>query len=440
MLTVIGLYLVSLAIGLFIWMGRQHNRGQVQLLSVRNVFLVGFVHFQLMSVATWIWYPHHEHWPVQDPDSAVLKFALMATIFLGVCLGAYRGGRMVRRLARRLPSPKVSPSDTFLVVLAVALTVAALALRFALRIPIVAIVAVYLGAGFAAVASGLAAWVWVTRMGNPVAWAFTAGIVGINMLSLMTTIGRRALVSIAIAVLWGVYYKKWHRFRATSLTARLGLLGIGPLILIAMFTSIRGARGRPVSEVLNDLKSASPVSGVTAMIRPQDTGTISLWIIENYPEKYDYRHLFSLKFFFEHFVPRAWWPEKPVGLSVLAPYQVRHPARGKISVGPGIIGHAEAEGGWYALVIYALLSGLSLRLCDEAIVAHYNNIFVVLPIGTALGQIMAVPRGETGLMAGISALTIVGTGLAMLLLGQLIASISPPSFSAVRMKSETKTR
>ena len=52
-------------------------------------------------------------------------------------------------------------------------------------------------------------------------------------------------------------------------------------------------------------------AGVFELLQGQRTGRVSMWLVENYPEQYPYRHLHTLRYFFCFPVPRAWWPAKP---------------------------------------------------------------------------------------------------------------------------------
>ena len=70
-----------------------------------------------------------------------------------------------------------------------------------------------------------------------------------------------------------------------------------------------------------------------------------------------------------------------------------------LNVGPGIVGSAGCEGGWYALIIYAIVGGLAIRLLDEVVLLRVTSPIIVLSIGSALGDTLGFARGETGTFA-----------------------------------------
>ena len=110
-------------------------------------------------------------------------------------------------------------------------------------------------------------------------------------------------------------------------------------------------------------------------------------------------------------VPRRWWPGKPIPLSM----EIAREARlsrvnwNRLKLGPGVIGHAAAEGGWYALIIYALIAGLYFRFFDEIIRNNPDSPFVILAVGSALGQFLGLPRGSVPNFAFIAVMTVTGS-------------------------------
>ena len=64
------------------------------------------------------------------------------------------------------------------------------------------------------------------------------------------------------------------------------------------------------------------------------------------------------------------------------------------SIGPGLLGHAAAEGGFYALIVYAAVFGLFVRYFDAILERAPTQPFIALPIGSSLGNLIGIPRGE----------------------------------------------
>ena len=147
--------------------------------------------------------------------------------------------------------------------------------------------------------------------------------------------------------------------------------------------------------------SGDITTGVAKLFDGQATGPASLWLIENFPENYEYRHLFTLKYFFALNVPRAIWPGKPEPQSVLIANQanIQRVQQDRIKLSCGIVGVAAAEGGWYAIIVYAIWLGLFVRIFDEIVRHQPTSPFIVLPVGAALGQVLGLARGDTSAFA-----------------------------------------
>ena len=82
MTAVLAIYLYGLAVGLLVFMLRQHQRGQCELLSVRNFALLGFIVFQLTSSGTALWTGTYGAFRLANPAWIGLQFSVMLTIFI----------------------------------------------------------------------------------------------------------------------------------------------------------------------------------------------------------------------------------------------------------------------------------------------------------------------------------------------------------------------
>ena len=74
---------------------------------------------------------------------------------------------------------------------------------------------------------------------------------------------------------------------------------------------------------------------------------------------------------------------------------------GNYTVGTGIIGSIAAEGGLLALLVYSTWMGVLIRFFDELTITHIYNPFAVAITATGLGQLVGLPRGETGSFAAL---------------------------------------
>lgn len=427
--TALGLYFWALSGLLILMMVWEHHHKAHDLLSLRNLFLVGFIVFQLSSAAVSLYLDDFGNYRVRYPRQAGLQFAVMCTVFVLVFLWAYRRGWIVRWLAGKLPQTTAAPTGFFLLTMGMILTLVGIVLRMALQVSLLAILANYAAIGFAAIACGLVGWVWGRRLLNPAMILVGLVILVVNLANAAWgEFGRRPLIAVFGALIWGMYYSYWRYLPLRSLLHRLTLVSLGPLLIVALFTSVRASseKDRTASEHLQAVVHSGQVGeGMWQLLSGQGTAAAAMWVIENYPERFEYRHLMTLWYSVAIDVPRAWWPDKPLPLSKLIPEQAKIPNVNwrSLTLPAGIVGNAAAEGGWYALVIYAIFMGLFIRFFDQLVQNTLSSPFVVLAVGSALGQVLGLARGETSLFANIFLLTFASAGICMVAVGKLVQSM-----------------
>lgn len=424
--TALALYLWAISGFLILWMMWEHHRKIHDLLSLRNLFLVGFIVFQLSSAATSLYLDDFGNYRVRYPRQAGVEFAAMCTVFLLVFLWAYRRGWIARWLAGKLPQTTAAPSGFFLLTIGVVLTLLGIILRVALQVSLLAILANYAAIGFAAIACGLVGWVWGRRLLNPAMILVGLLIVAVNLANAVWgEFGRRSLIAVFGALIWGMYYSYWRYLPLGSLLYRLAMVSLGPLLIVALFTSVRSSseRDRTAQEHFEAVVQSGQVGeGMWQLLSGQGTAVVAMWVIENYPERFEYRHLMTLWYTVAIDVPRAWWPDKPLPLSKQIPAQAKIPNVNwrSLTLPAGIVGNAAAEGGWYALVIYAIFLGLFVRFFDQLVQNTLSSPFVVLAVGSALGQVLGLARGEASLFANTFLLTFASAGICMVAAGKLV--------------------
>jgi len=431
MTTLLAMTLVLMALALVAIMFRDHKRGTCELLSCRNIALVGLILFQLGSCAYSLFTGDNSVFRINNLVWTGFQFVVMAAIFIFLSLWSYRQGWLVTTLASKLPTTHAMPSDTALLFNAALLAGLSVVLRFGVGIPLVAIVAGTVGIGLSAVSCGLVGWVWGRRMLNPAVIFYSLLIVAADLAIVMSlSFGRRGLVAVGGAIIWGMYYSAWRHMRTRKILTRMTLVSLAPVIFLALFTSVRssGEHQRSAGDHLRKMsEGGNLVRGIVSLASGQYAGSISLFLIENYPENQEYRHMESVYYFFILPVPRMWWPNKPIPLSM----EIAREARmsrvnwSRLKLGPGIIGHAAAEGGWYALIIYGLIAGMFFRFFDEIIRINIDSPFVVLAVGSALGQFLGLPRGSVPNFAFLAVLTIGGAMVVMIVLGKIVEQFSP---------------
>ncbi len=419
MTTLLGIYLFVLAIGLVVMMFVQHQRGTCEMLSIRNVALLGFIVFQVTSGASaLIWNDYGRRAP-HNPLVTGIEFTAMTTVFIIVALWSYNGGWLVKRWARSVPTPRAAPSDFGLLVLATVLTVFAFGLRFGVQVLLAYKLTEQIGQAFAAMACGMIGWVWGRRLFNPMMGLYMLAIVAANITIVISAeFGRRGLVAVTLAVLWGMFYSAFRYMPTKQMIRRLGVLSLGPFLILAVFTAVRSGKDKDRSalEYLQIAMSGAPIrEGIYELLHGQDCAPVSMWLIERHPQDFPYRHLMTIRWFMMYPIPRDWWPGKPYPMAQLwvDMANVSGVAR-TLNVGPGIVGSAGCEGGWYALFIYAVVGGLALRLLDEIVMLHVASPIIVLSVGSALGDTLGLARGETGTFAA-KAVIMIGSCLIFVL-------------------------
>lgn len=426
MTTLTGLYLVGLSLFLAFLVLYQHARGTYPFMSIRNVTILGFIVFQTFSVAQRIISDDFGNMPLQDPQSTGMTFAAMSTAFIVFFLLFAQWGVGARFLARRFPVSTFQPSPGTLILIAIITGGMGVFLRFGVAIPFVSILTNYFGQGFAVVSVGIMAWVWARHLFNPLVIALMLVCLLGNSLTILTgAFGRRGLVAVAGALVWGMYFSQWRLLPTTKLLTRLALISIGPVLLVALFTAARsaGEKDRGAGEQLTAMRRSSVTQGLSILTEGQ-AGRISLWLIENHPDPHSYRWFFTPRYFFMLPVPRDWWDGKPEPLSTLVPVMANVPNvnQERLTLSPGIIGSAAAEGGWPAVILYGIIGGLFVRFFDELIIRNASSPLLVLPIGSALGHGLGLARGETSAFAFNFVITIAGTYVFMVLLAKMLES------------------
>jgi hypothetical protein len=223
-----------------------------------------------------------------------------------------------------------------------------------------------------------------------------------------------------------MYYSHWRYLRLGAIMHRLALLSIPSVIVVALFTSVRKSGQSTTAEQVQQISMRGDLKrGLMDLAGGQNCGGVSLWLVERFPESFERRPLMTIWHFLTYPVPRILWPTKPRPLSQMIPRMaaMTRVDYSSLSIGAGIIGTANAEGGWYAVVIYALLAGLLLRFLDEIATIH-DSPFVILPVGCALGQILGLARGETSAFTFILLTNVTATLLSMVVIGRFLERTS----------------
>ncbi len=404
MQAILATYLFILALATIAYMVVGYLRGRDDLLSLRNFFLLGFVIFQLTSAGVALKTGMTMPYVIQDLTATGALYCLWATVFLILFIGVYELGFPAKPLARWTPAVRAQPTEPLLWIASACFLVMGLALRF-VPVPLVGVLANMVGVALLAIAAGISAWIWARRPLNPAAIILLVTISSFAVLfALLGEFGRRSLVAVGGCVLWGAYYSRLRYEAQQTVIIRLAVLAVPLVLFVALFTAARGGlrnEDADIKQQLSTVATSSASKGVISLLDGQGAGIHSMWLMENFPDSYPYRPFLSstVGYFLAYPVPReGFWEEKPDSLSMDIPHlaRLRQVNRDILTIGPGIIGHAAADGGFPFVILYAVLFALLIRYFDQLVRNHALQPLVVLPCGAALGQVLGFPRGEAG--------------------------------------------
>jgi hypothetical protein len=411
---------------LVLWyMIKQKRSGKRPLLCLRNVFLAGVILFQLSSASLAYFTQQYTDLPVGDPVRSGVVYLLLLSLFLVFFTLVYELGWFTFGLLRRDPRPQPVPGTAAMVAMSLASLGVTVVLRLGLTyIPLVGVLADIAGFGFAAFSAGCAAWAWSRHpfnLGLLVLLVFVAGSASAMML--YEAFGRREVLSVLMGCLWGAYHGRFKYISIRRGLIPLTAIGAAGLVLLTAFTSIRGNSGNekvPFAETVRRLSEADLGKGFEGLFA-QDAPGNSLFIIENRPSPYPYDPLASLVYFAVHPIPRTMWQGKPDSLGTALVKEVFLPDKGEgLSLGPGLVGHIVNDNPWLSLPIYAILLAASLRVLDELLKRYPDSPYVVMPLGVALGEVLALARGELGQFAFRAAFAMAATYFGVKLLAGIM--------------------
>ena len=390
------------AILILVLMLRDAFQGKTYLVSIRNVFLLGFIIFQVTSPIYPLRTGLNDQFDLINPTRSGAEVFFLGALFFGVFYLAYPRLPLVKKFVNLLPIAHFEPNVSLNLAIAVTLSLIAVVLHFGVNVPYVGVLAIYLAVSYSAIACGLVGWVWAPRLFNPVYALIAGGVVLVNGLNVITgSFGRRELVAVLGCFLWGMFYSWWRHYDPKKAVVYIALIGAIPVTLLALYTSARSSSDHDRSameHVQAIVQDGSVSTGFMLLLSGQNSAGVSMWCVENFPEVYPTRPLHTMRYAIMFPIPRAIWPNKPMPLSKELPYmaQMTKVHRDRLSIGPGIIGHAAAEGGLYALIIYAIILAYICRILDDLQLRCIENPLIVLSMGSALGQVLGIARGESG--------------------------------------------
>lgn len=418
MTTILGILMliVALVVG---WVAiTQSRRGQTDLFCVRNFFLLGFVVFQLTSATITFWTGYYDALVCTDYATTGLFYTIVCLTWLSLFMLFYKHNAPAKWLATKLRSRHGESGPMSMLVLALSFLVAAIFCRLVLtQIPVVGVLALVVTTGLAGAAAGMASWAWAPRPFNPLVAVFAGAIIfGALGIVLYQAFGRRDALSVVIACVWGAHHGYWKHIGIRAAMKQLVPLGLAGLVFMGGLSAGRSEKDYHLGfvESITRVGSGNVGEGILAMASGQAAAACSMWIVETRPHSFPYDTLHTFRYFIGHPVPRIIWPEKPMALGweMTAQGNVRGRSKG-FNFGPGLVGHIWNDNPWISLIPYAFGLAFLLRFMDRLVDLSPTNPFIIVPLGCALGDIVGLPRGETGLFLSRAVLMMVAAFLGM---------------------------
>jgi hypothetical protein len=420
---------VMLLIGALLWCDLRWRKRD--LLSWRNLFLVGYFHFVALSGFFMAGSARGAVRRGAITPTTMLLYGIAVPVFLGVFLIASRWGYRRGLLRKLVPTVDLAPSTPGLLGGIGALLGFSLLGAIALRSGYVGLISEQLRSGMAATATGLATYFLLAKRFNPASWAIFLSTVGLSVLiATVGGIGRRDVLGVLIAVPWMWYWASLRYRRARSIAIFVGAGAVAGALFIVLFTTVRfkgveGATHRPsfgdrighLSGVLTDPKVSS--RAVEEMLYT-DTANITMFIMDNYPENYPYTPGHMLKWILVNPIPRAIYPNKPEALGFVLSRQMRVVA----NLGPGVIGQGWSEGGALGVLALALFLGVIYGTVDRSLVERAHNPYGVALLAAGSGNVLAMSRGDVGLFCLQAGVAVVGAWVVLLFVKAIVGPVA----------------
>lgn len=419
-MTVALIYLLGLVIAIMIFV--QGMSRKVELFSIRNLYLAGFVVYHVLGPAKMLSTGDFLGFAVNSPETTGRWLLLYIWVYFLVYMFSYHRIKLVRRLASKFSAVPLEMSDTLLLSLAVALLTASIPMRFfGGTIPVVGKAMLHIALALTAVSCALAGWVWSKHKFNVAVTAMTAVIViGCIGFSVYGIFGRRPLIGVLFGFAWGAYYRWAQYISPAKLVAYMVPLLLGAVLIVSAWTAIRRDatqdQSASIHSIFQSMVESDVAEGSERLASGQGVPGAMLWVLEQYPRYLQPKPLFSLRYMAMYFIPRDLWPNKPEPLST----QIGRLAllkgvnRKEIKIPPGVVGYAAAEGGFYALLIYALFFGQFTRYFDEVVRQNPFSPLIIIPCGCVTGQFLGLARGGIAVFTDIIVVSFLGTMALML--------------------------
>jgi hypothetical protein len=430
-LTILSVLLVLGTVGVLLY---DLQTKKYDFLSMRNIFLLGLAHF--FGIGTYFTATSGFGTDLYVAGEKGIKLLFLCTIiFLIVFVVTQRLAQNWSGLRRIIPGVQLPITQQGINLAIIALLFGAFLGAVLPNVGYVAALYSQFRGGMASAAVALATYNLLARKFSPIAWGvFFATLGTATLLSTVGDIGRRSLLGVVLAIGWMWYYYSL-RYRPSGPTMiKIGTLMIVGFFGLVVYAGFRG-EGEGAGVGKGGFSLETRINQFTqAITNPtfraddlrssimSDAPTNSMFIMENYPDTYDYDYFNGIKFIVANPIPRFLWQEKPKGLGIAVQQQLQSPA----NLGVGIMGHGWAEGGWIGVAGYAAFFGVLLAGLDNLIRQRMWNPYFLAAIGSSLGNVYALARGETSLFL----LQVINHFVGVILVLYLLKLVAKPIMAA----------
>jgi hypothetical protein len=381
---------------------RSSMRRTWDLLSWRNLFLLGFIHFYCLSAyftASGDTLPEYLKLTLGGWAKLAITMASFLLVFVPFATLGLRRPALTKLL------PKVELPITSPALITSTLVLSVLAIVFSIPFfNYFGVVVAQIRGQLGACALGLATYYLIARRFNPLAWLLFLSTLGMAAISSTVGLsGRRLLLGVMLAAPWMWYFTIWRYRNPASNLIRLGvffILGILGIIIYSPFRDVEVLRTAEVATIekrvdqFTELLTNPKIDPETIKyILYADTVPNTLYVLENYPGNHPFMPFHGVIWFLSNPIPRALWPNKPDALGIILKEQMNVPP----NLGPGIIAHGWSEGWFFGVLAYAAFFGLLCGVVDRACAQRCWNPYFLAVFGANLGNVVALPRGDTPL-------------------------------------------
>lgn len=388
-------------------------RGKTDLLTGWNTLLLGLILFTGLGSIE-VHYVSELPWPqlqwFQPMASEVQWYMLATSAFIATLIAAYYLNTPAKRFAqKRLQKWPERNLPVTLFVLACCLGIITVSV-IASRITFLGPAFFKLGHKSAVFACVFSFALWYRNRVN-ITWLlmFLGILATATLYAMLVSPGRRLLLSVFLGPILYVYWVQVRNWKPTRIVVTLAIAAFVMLTISAAYSKFRWynldvRERRSMKGVVSQLKELHTSGNLFSVLLKnrldyfaQSNGHFAL-LTERYiaQRALTPAPLNTLRFLASYAIPRKVWRKKPEVIGLTITRDIAHiPGT---NWGLGIAGQGAYEGGILALMLYAVLLAFAARFIDEPLRLQPGNPFLVAIHAGALPHVIAIPRGDMGIM------------------------------------------